>query len=93
MGNTYLPKYRVEYKTQTGLQSCSWDIKSHGRPTEKNAEAFRISMNLSFLTGGTNAHLADSKNGVPHVSSVRIVNQRTGRTACMVTAPMFEIVE
>jgi hypothetical protein len=91
VGSSYTPKFRVEYKTQTGINSASWEIRAFGRPTAKNAEAFRMAMNKSYQPGGTNSHLADEKTGVPHVSSVRVINQRTGRTVCMVQAPTFEV--
>jgi len=93
----YTPTYRVEFRTnlceslyQMKLQSSPWDCKRDGRPTADNAEKYRREMNQSFLPGGVNYHISESRNVIIHVNYVRIIRQSTNETVAEVKAPIFD---
>lgn len=87
MGKSYTPKYRVEYRDQSGWHSQCWS----GRVSDKHAEDWRVAMNKSFQPGGNNAHISEAVGYVLHVSRVLIKNQRSGQTVARAVMPMFEV--
>jgi hypothetical protein len=100
MGTTRKLAYTIEYRDQSRAWNwCVWHVTggpnrtANGRPTDANAERWRVAMNKSFQRGGTNAHLSEARGYVPHISAVRIVHQATGRIVARATMPMFEVIE
>ena len=70
----------------------TWDCKTHGRPTDKNAEKFRVSLNKSYALGGCNYPISQSYGFIIHASKVRVIRQSTGEIVAKADAPTFEIV-
>ena len=94
MGRTTIPTYYAQVKDNTGpnLHHMVWDCKRHGRPTAKNAERYRVSLNESFKLGGVNDHISKGYGFLVHTSEVRVVRNRTGEVVASAKAPMFEVV-
>lgn len=100
MGRSYTPTYRVETFDnrmnvslyQRRLESCAWNCKRDGRPTEANAEKYRQEMNKTFLPGGVNYHISESCGFTIHISTVWIIRQSTGELVAKAKAPMFEVM-
>lgn len=89
MGKIVTPTYRVEYRDQTGWQSAAW---TGGKPSDANAERWRVSMNESYKPNGANAHIPQALKFIPHTSHVRIVRQSDNKIVATATMPMFEVV-
>lgn len=94
MGKIYTPTFRAEVKDNTSPVwiSMVWNVKDHGRPSNNNAETFRVKLNSSFLPGGVNEHISKSAGFLVHVNSVRVIRQATGDVVAEAKAPMFEVV-
>lgn len=107
MGRVLTSKYRVEYRDNAlamrrttanaiganGLpvHSQSWNCKTCGNPSAENLEAWRKSMNASFMGGGVNFHCSEAIGFILHISSAAIVRQSDGVVICKVTMPTFEV--
>lgn len=93
MGRSVTPTFRTEVRANIGRYgSFGWDCKVNGRPTQKNADAYRDHMNQSFCPGGVNDHISKSRGVVPHISEVKVIRQSTGEVVVVSNAPMFEVV-
>jgi hypothetical protein len=89
MGRSVTPKFRVEYKTNDGREAVMcWNDPLHA--DAETLEHWRVTMNKSFQPGGVNGHL--STKAVLHITSARLVHQKTGKTVATATMPMFEVV-
>lgn len=96
MGRSYTPAYRIEAECNVpGMSFFAWDVKIHGKPTDANAEKYRVSMNDSFQPGGVNEHIARGDQVVPHIIGIKIVAQKgakAGQVVAEARMPMFEVV-
>jgi hypothetical protein len=98
MGMVYTPAFRIEYRDQAGWHTAHYEHRTTnpyrglGKPSNAKAEAWRVTMNASFQNGGVNAHVRLRGNGIPHISHVRIIRQRTAEIVATAQMPMFEIV-
>jgi len=90
MGRSTTPTFRTEVVDQEGIHHMTWNCKTHGRPTNANAETFRKMLNNSYLPGGVNEHI--SKHFILHTSKVSVIRQSTGEVVAVANAPMFEVV-
>ena len=92
MGRTYIAKYRIQFESNVFLTDFSWNSQSYGRPTEKNLEKWRQSMNESFKLGGVNEHISKAAGILVHISKAWIVRQRDNVIMAKTSMPMFEAV-
>lgn len=98
MGHYKKVKYVVEVKTlmlQNGRFVSVWQQTGcYDKLTQfpNDAKKLRDDYNASLLPGGVNAHLSQSKSGIPHASDCRVRNQFNGTIPFSYTAPMFEVV-
>ncbi len=92
MGKSYTPKYRVEYRDQAGHYHMAWHHKRDGVANADNLEKWRKTYNRSFQHDGTNAHIAQARGTIPHISRAELILQKTGAIVAQVTMPMFEVV-
>jgi hypothetical protein len=93
MGRSTTPTFRAEVKgSNWNFSMFGWDCKTNGRPNQTNVDRYRLSLNNSFLPGGVNFHVSDSRGVIPHVSTVRVVRQSTGDVVAESKAPMFEVI-
>lgn len=92
MGRSTTPTFRAEVKgSNCNFDAFGWDCKTNGRPNQTNVDRYRLSLNNSFLPGGVNYHMTDSRGVVAHVSSIRVIHQSTGKVVVESKAPMFEV--
>lgn len=105
MGRTMKLKFRVEYTDNVLIMGKSTadarprDINKRVHvqgykeaPTVTALEAWRVAMNKSFQTGGSNAHLAQAYGIVPHINWARVVRQSDNVVMAETTMPTFEVV-
>ena len=93
MGRSVTPKYRVEVSgSGCNMTPFCWNGKQDGRANQKNLDAWRERMNASFQPGGTNWHVSEAFNSVPHISTATLIRQRDDEVVAVSKAPMFEVV-
>ena len=94
MGKVYTPTFRAEVRDNTSQAwfHSAWNVKDHGRPTDKNAERYRRSLNESLKIGGVNEHISKAAGFLVHTSAVRVIRQATGQVVASAKAPLFEVV-
>ena len=90
-----IPTFVLEYRDNihpNRWHRIVWNSKKYGRPTDVNAEQWRVKMNESYKYSGINYHVSLHYGILVHVSHVRIVRQRTGEIIASATMPTFEII-
>ena len=94
MGKSTIPTYYAEARDNTSPEwkHMVWDCKQHGRPTHKNVERYRVSLNESFQIGNVNDHISKAAGFLVHTSAVRVIRNRTGEVVVEAKAPLFEIL-
>lgn len=99
MSRSYTPKYRAEYRDQTGKWKwIIWNVRGcngwtgNGQPSKYNAERLRKSMNESFNVGGVNYAASEAAGYIIHINRLRVVNQSTGKIVAEAVMPMFEVM-
>ena len=84
------PTYRVEVKANKPMGMFAWH-RTDGRANEFNLEMWRQSYNASFQVGGVNGPTSED-DIIVHISSAKLVHQKTGKVIAETNAPAFEIV-
>lgn len=102
MGQSITPKYVVEIKDGTSayMTPASWEVrerprfgmKGHGKPTDKNLEAYVMAYAKSLEIGGANQHISLSLGFIPYPTSAIIRENRVGgKVVATWKVAMFQI--
>lgn len=84
MGKSTTPRYRIEFTSNVYMTPHARDAKM----TTLQLEGYRKALNASFQPGGVNA----AREGiVPHISRLRLIDQRTGDVINGCCGPLFEV--
>jgi hypothetical protein len=88
MGRSVTPKYRVETKENVGAMTpAAW----RGRATPARLAEWVEACNKSFLPGGVNGHVSESRGVVVYIHAAKIIEQATGRVVAEYKAPAFQV--
>lgn len=66
------------------------NVKGYGTPTLANLTKWRETMNNSYKKDGSNYHITQHFNMIPHIHYAAIVRQSDGKVMCEFRAPLFE---
>ncbi len=92
MSRTTTPTYRVEPTVNVGsISHFAWHYDQDGCANEANLEKWRQGYNKSFQVGGVNGPRNET-DVIVHISSARLIHQKTGELVAETHAPTFEII-
>lgn len=102
MGKTITPKYALEIFTNklvngkwtmvSAIDCATWDIKSHGRPTNENLLKYVLAYGKSLEAGGVNEGIAKDLGYIPYPTRAVIrFNHSHGAPVAEWNAAAFQV--